>query len=113
MCSEVRDGAASGNAPEAIEKLTEGDNESIGKPDGDHRLPAAPDQTERPGRPVIDASISLAAAFGAHLDALAAGYVSTSTAYVVDGAAGAAVATVFELEQERATQRATRSAGGL
>ena len=63
--------------------------------------------TERPGRPVIDVSISLAAAFGAHLDAMAAGYVSTSTAYVVNGAAGAAVATVFELEQERATQRAT------
>src|ERR1700758_4582515 len=62
--------------------------------------------TERPGRPVIDASISLAATFGAHLDALAAGYVSSSTAYVMDGASGAAVATVFEMEQERATQRA-------
>jgi len=62
--------------------------------------------TERPGRPVIDASISIAAAFGAHLDALAAGYISTSTAYVMDGAAGAAVASVFEMEQERATQRA-------
>jgi nucleotide-binding universal stress UspA family protein len=62
--------------------------------------------TERPGRPVIDASISLAATFGAHLDALAAGYISASTAYVMDGAAGAAVASVFEMEQERATQRA-------
>jgi hypothetical protein len=31
--------------------------------------------TERPGRPVIDASISLAATFGTHLDAFAAGYV--------------------------------------
>jgi nucleotide-binding universal stress UspA family protein len=63
--------------------------------------------TERPARPVIDASISLAATFGAHLDALAAGYVSSSTAYVMDGAAGAAVASVFEMEQERAVQRAT------
>ncbi|MGE5156885.1 MAG: universal stress protein [Gemmatimonas sp.] len=62
--------------------------------------------TERPGRPVVDASISLAAAFGAHLDALAAGYVSTSTAYVMDGSAGAAVAAVFEMEEERAAQRA-------
>ncbi len=59
--------------------------------------------TERPGRPVIDASISLAATFGARLDALAAGYVSSSTAYVMDGAA---VASAFEMEQERATQRA-------
>jgi nucleotide-binding universal stress UspA family protein len=62
--------------------------------------------TERPGRPVIDASISLAAKFDAHIEAFAAGYVSTSTAYVMDGAAGAAVASVFEMEQERATQRA-------
>jgi nucleotide-binding universal stress UspA family protein len=62
--------------------------------------------TERPARPVIDASISLAATFGAKLDAMAAGYVSTSTAYVMDGAAGAAVASVFEMEEERAAQRA-------
>jgi nucleotide-binding universal stress UspA family protein len=62
--------------------------------------------TERPARPVIDASISLAATFGAHLDAMAAGYISSSTAYVMDGAAGAAVASVFEMEQERAAQRA-------
>lgn len=62
--------------------------------------------TERPARPVVDASVSLAATFGAHLDALAAGYVSSSTAYVMDGSAGAAVAAVFEMEQERATQRA-------
>jgi nucleotide-binding universal stress UspA family protein len=37
---------------------------------------------------------------------MAAGYVSTSTAYVMDGAAGAAVASVFEMEEERAAQRA-------
>ncbi|WP_407177445.1 universal stress protein [Bradyrhizobium sp. STM 3562] len=62
--------------------------------------------TERPARPVIDASVSLAVAFGAHLDALAAGYISASTAYVMDGSAGAAVAAVFEMEKERAAQRA-------
>ena len=33
--------------------------------------------TERAMRPVIDASISLAKIFGAHLDAVALGYVST------------------------------------
>lgn len=60
--------------------------------------------TERPVRPVVDASVSLAATIGAHLDAMAVGYVSTSTAYVMEG--GAAVAAVFELEQERAVERA-------
>src|SRR6185312_6480445 len=64
--------------------------------------------TERPTRPVIDASISISAAFGAHLDALAIGYVSTSAAACpVGGGAAAAVAAVFEVEQERATERAT------
>ena len=62
--------------------------------------------TERPARPVIDASIALAATFGARLDAMAAGFISSSTAYVVDGAAGAAVASVIEMELERAAQRA-------
>ncbi len=62
--------------------------------------------TERPARPVVDASVSLAAAFGAHLDAVAAGYISTSTSYVMAGAGGAPVAEVFELEQERAAERA-------
>ncbi len=60
--------------------------------------------TERSLRPVIDGSVSLAAAHGAHLDALAIGYVSTTTAYVMEG--GAAVAAVFELERERAIERA-------
>ncbi|HLZ01146.1 MAG TPA: universal stress protein [Bradyrhizobium sp.] len=60
--------------------------------------------TERPMRPVIDASVSLAEKFGAHLDALAVGYVSVNTAFVMDGTA--AVATVFEIEQERAAARA-------
>jgi len=62
--------------------------------------------TERSMRPVIDASISLAQGFGAHLDALAIGYVSSSTAYVMDGSAAAAVAAVFEIEQEKAIERA-------
>jgi nucleotide-binding universal stress UspA family protein len=63
--------------------------------------------TERTMRPAIDASVSLATTFGAHLDALAIGYISTSAAYVVDGGAAAAVAAVFEQEQEKATERAT------
>jgi hypothetical protein len=43
--------------------------------------------TERPARPAVDASVCLAAAFEAHLDGLAVGYISTSTAFVVDGSA--------------------------
>jgi nucleotide-binding universal stress UspA family protein len=62
--------------------------------------------TERPMRPVVDASISLAGAFGAHLDAVAIGYISTSTAYVMDGSAATAVAAVFEMERQRAAERA-------
>ena len=60
--------------------------------------------TERPMRPVIDGSISLAANLNAHLDAVAVGYVASSTAYVMEG--GAAVAAVFEMERERAMERA-------
>lgn len=60
--------------------------------------------TERPMRPVIEGSISLAAHLNAHLDAVAVGYVATSAAYVMEG--GAAVAAVFELERERAVERA-------
>ena len=60
--------------------------------------------TERPMRPVIDGAISLAAHLNAHLDAVAVGYAATSAAYVMEG--GAAVAAVFELERERATERA-------
>jgi nucleotide-binding universal stress UspA family protein len=64
--------------------------------------------TERPMRPVIDASISLAAAFGAHLDAIALGYVSTgAAAYAFDGGAATAVSAYLEREQERAAERAT------
>lgn len=60
--------------------------------------------TERAMRPVIDGSVSLAAGLGAHLDAVSVGYVATSTAYVMEG--GAAVAAVFEMERERAVERA-------
>jgi nucleotide-binding universal stress UspA family protein len=60
--------------------------------------------TERQVRPVVDGAVSLAASHGAHVDAVAAGYVSESTAYVMEG--GAALATVFELERERAMSRA-------
>jgi nucleotide-binding universal stress UspA family protein len=63
--------------------------------------------TERAMRPAIDASVSVATAFSAHLDAVAIGYISTSAAYVVDGGAAAVVAAVFEQEQERASERAT------
>jgi len=61
--------------------------------------------TERPPRPVVDAAVSLAARFGAHLDAIAVGYIPTSSAYVVDGGAAVAVAAVFDMEQQRAAQR--------
>jgi nucleotide-binding universal stress UspA family protein len=60
--------------------------------------------TERPIRPVIDGSISLAAGLNAHLDAVAVGYVATSAAYIMEG--GAAVAAVFEMERESAVERA-------
>lgn len=60
--------------------------------------------TERLMRPVIDGGVSLAAGLGAHLDAVSVGYVATSTAYVMEG--GAAVAAVFEMERERAVERA-------
>ena len=61
--------------------------------------------SERPPRPVVDASVSLAQAFGAHLDALATGYISTSSAYVMDGSGAAAVAAVYDMEQEKAARR--------
>lgn len=60
--------------------------------------------TERPMRAVIDGSISLAASLNAHVDAVAVGYVASTAAYVMEG--GAAVAAVFEMERERALERA-------
>ena len=60
--------------------------------------------TERPMRALIDGSISLAAKLNAHIDAVAIGYVASTAAYVMEG--GAAVAAVFEMERERAMERA-------
>jgi nucleotide-binding universal stress UspA family protein len=65
--------------------------------------------TERQMRPVVDGAVSLAAAYSAHLDAVAIGYVSESTAFVMDG--GAAVASVIEMERERALKRAEAALG--
>lgn len=61
--------------------------------------------TERPIRLVIDVAISLAQKFGAELDALSLGYVSTSAAFVVAGAAATVLAANLDLEQRRAAQR--------
>ena len=60
--------------------------------------------TERPMRALIDGSISLAAKLNAHIDAVAIGYITSTAAYVMEG--GAAVAAVFEMERERAMERA-------
>ena len=60
--------------------------------------------TERPMRALIDGSISLAAKLNAHVDAVAIGYIGNTAAYVMEG--GAAVAAVFEMERERALERA-------
>jgi nucleotide-binding universal stress UspA family protein len=61
--------------------------------------------TERSARPAVDGAISLAKSCGAHLDAVAIGYETTSTVpFVMEG--GAAVAAMFELEHERAMERA-------
>jgi len=58
--------------------------------------------SERPAGPVIEGSVSLAAAFGAQLGAVSAGYVSTNASYVM----GAAIPAIFEMERERAQKRA-------
>jgi nucleotide-binding universal stress UspA family protein len=60
--------------------------------------------TERSARPAVDGSVSLALTTGAHLDAIAVGYESTNIPFVAEG--GAAVASIYELEQERAMERA-------
>jgi len=61
--------------------------------------------SERPIRPVVDGAISLAVARAAHLDAVSVGYETANVGLAVDG--GAAVATIFEVERERALARAT------
>jgi nucleotide-binding universal stress UspA family protein len=60
--------------------------------------------TERSARPAVDGSISLAMACNAHLDAIATGYVSTNIPFVAEG--GAAVASIYALDLERAEERA-------
>lgn len=61
--------------------------------------------TERFVRPALDGSISLAMSSGAHLDAIAIGFETVNNVpYVLEG--GTAVASLFELEHERATERA-------
>lgn len=60
--------------------------------------------TERSPRPAIDGSVSLAMNWGAHLDAVATGYESSSVPFVAEG--GAAVASIIEVEHERALERA-------
>lgn len=62
--------------------------------------------TQSPAQPVTDASLSLASTFGGHLDAWITGYVSTATAYVTTGTDAAAVAAVFEMEQDKAAESA-------
>lgn len=65
--------------------------------------------TERSARAAVDGSVSLAMVSGAHLDAIATGYESTSIPFVAEG--GAAVASLFELERERAQERADAALG--
>ena len=60
--------------------------------------------SERLIRPVVDGAISLAVSHAAHLHAISVGY-ETTTVLPFD-AGGAAVVSVFEIEQERALARA-------
>lgn len=60
--------------------------------------------SERLIRPVVDGAISLAVSRTAHLDAISVGYETTNVGLAMEG--GAAVAAVFEIEQERALARA-------
>jgi nucleotide-binding universal stress UspA family protein len=61
--------------------------------------------TERPARPAVDGSISLAMSCGAHLDAIATGFERVNNVpFLAEG--GAAVASIIELEYERAMERA-------
>jgi nucleotide-binding universal stress UspA family protein len=61
--------------------------------------------SERLIRPVVDAAVSLAIARAAHLDAVSIGYETTNVGLAFESG-GAAVAAVFEMEQERAAERA-------
>jgi nucleotide-binding universal stress UspA family protein len=61
--------------------------------------------SERLIRPVVDAAVSLAIARAAHLDAVSIGYETTNVGLAFESG-GAAVAAVFEIEHERAAERA-------
>ena len=61
--------------------------------------------SERLIRPVVEVAVSLAASRAAHLDAVSVGYETANVGIPID-AGGAAVAAVFEIEQERALARA-------
>jgi len=61
--------------------------------------------TERSARPAVDGSVSLAVTSRAHVNAVAGGYEATSIPFVAEG--GAAVASIYEVERERAMERAT------
>jgi nucleotide-binding universal stress UspA family protein len=60
--------------------------------------------TELSPRPVADGSISLAAACQAELEALAIGYETSAIPMAAEG--GAAVASIYEIERQRAFERA-------
>lgn len=61
--------------------------------------------SERHIRPVVDGAISLAVSRAAHLEAISVGYETTNVGLAVD-AGGAALAAIFEIERERALERA-------
>ena len=60
--------------------------------------------SERVMRPVVDGSIALAMAHTAPLKAVSIGYEASNVGLAIDG--GAAVAALFEMERERALERA-------
>jgi len=62
--------------------------------------------SERPVRPVIDVAVALPLARRAHLDAVAIGYESMSAVGMVVEGGAAAVASVMEVEEDRALERA-------
>ena len=60
--------------------------------------------SEQRVRPVIDAAISFAAKHNAILNAISVGYESTIVGFAVEG--GTAIASVYDIERERAQARA-------
>jgi nucleotide-binding universal stress UspA family protein len=62
--------------------------------------------TERSVRAAIDASVSLALVYGAHVDAVATGYETTYAVTPLAAEGGAAVAAIYEADRELAMGRA-------